>query len=181
MSVLSNVDIEENISIGKLKIQGMNKDTIRENGLDLTISEIYAIENPDYQNRFVDLHDQDPNRFKKIDTTNSGRFIIIYSHSFVLLSTKEYIELPSDIVGFCAIRSTIARSGLMIPMTIVDAGFKGTLTIEIFNASKKDIILYAGDRFLHVILEYTKTPCDKPYNGSYQNQKEVREPKSSIV
>jgi len=180
MAVLSNVDIEENISIGKLKIQGMNKDTIRENGLDLSISEIYAIENPDYEDRLINLHNQNPLRFKKIDTSLSGRFIILKSHSFTLLSTKEFLELPSDIMGFCAIRSTIARSGLIAPPTIIDCGFKGTVTIEIFNASKKDIILYAGDRFLHVILEYTNSPCSKPYSGQYQGQNNVREPKRSI-
>ena len=44
MAVLSDLDIEENINIGVLKIHGMNKDTIRENGLDLTISETYSVE-----------------------------------------------------------------------------------------------------------------------------------------
>jgi dCTP deaminase len=180
MSILSNIDIEENLNLGILKVEGINKDTIRENGLDLTISEIYAIENPDYDEKYVNLHNQDPKRFKKIDTSLHGRFIIIRSNSFVLLSTKEYIELPPNIVGFCAIRSTVARSGLIAPPTIVDAGFRGTLTIEIFNASRKDIILYAGDRFLHVVLEYTRTPCSKPYSGLYQGQDEVREPKQTI-
>lgn len=179
MTVLSNVDIRENIELGTLKVHGFNKDTIRENGLDLTISEIYAIENPNYDNIYVDIHNQDPNRFRK-EICNSGH-ILIRPYQFVLFSTKEIIELPSDIVGFCAIRSTIARSGLFAPSTIVDAGFCGALTIEVYNASNKHIILYPGDRFLHVILSYTKTPCDKPYSGLYQNQKIVTPPKSNIM
>ena len=179
MSVLSNVDIRECLEFGSLRVYGLNKDTIRENGLDLTISEIYARENPDYDNSYVDIHDQDPNRFRK-ETCNSGN-IIIRPHEFVLFSTNEIIEIPSDIVGFCAIRSTIARSGLFAPSTIVDAGFCGALTIEVFNASNRNIILHPGDRFLHVILSYTKTPCDAPYSGLYQNQKIITLPKKSIL
>lgn len=178
MSVLSNIDIEENIRLGTLKVYKLNKDTIREAGLDLTISEIYSIENPDYEGKYIDLHDQDPKRFRR-EISNNG-MIIIRSGEFVLLSTIEFIEVPNNILGFCAIRSTIARSGIIAPPTIVDPGFHGTLTIEVFNASKKNIILHVGDRFLHLILEYTKTPCDKPYCGEYQGQKIVREPKRSV-
>jgi len=179
MSVLSNVDIRECLEFGSLRVYGLKKDTIRENGLDLTISEIYAIENPDYDNIYVDIYNQDPNRFRK-ETCNTNS-IIIKPHEFILFSTKEIIELPSDIVGFCAIRSTIARSGLFSPSTIIDAGFCGSLTIEVYNASNKHIILHPGDRFLHVILSYTKTPCDAPYRGLYQNQKIVTPPKKSIL
>lgn len=177
--ILSNVDIRENLELGTLRVHGLTKDTIRENGLDLTISEIYAIENPDFEEKYVDIHNQNPNRFiKKICETGK---IIIEPHQFVLFSTKEIIELPADIAGFCAIRSSIARSGLFAPSTIVDCGFSGALTIEVFNASQKNIILYPGDRFLHVILSYVKTPCDSPYNGFYQNQKIVTPPKSNIL
>ena len=179
MSVLSNVDIRECLEFGSLRVHGLNKDTIRENGLDLTISKIYVKENPDYDNSYVDIHDQDPKRFRK-ETCTSGN-IIIFSHEFVLFSTNEIIELPSDIIGFCAIRSTIARSGLFAPSTIVDAGFCGALTIEVFNASNRNVILHPMDRFLHVILSYTKTPCDAPYSGLYQNQKIVTLPKKSIL
>ena len=178
MSILSNVDIKQEIEVGNLKLHGMNKDTIRENGLDLSIDNTYLIENFDYKNEFINIHNQEKERFMKVHSENS---LCILSHEFVLLSTKEIIELPNNIMGLCAIRSTIARSGLFCPMTIVDCGFHGALTIEVYNASSKNIILYPGDRFLHVVLSYTKNSCDKPYNGVYNNQKIVTPPKISIL
>jgi len=181
MAVLSDLDIEENINIGVLKIHGMNKDTIRENGLDLTISETYSVEvNKEILSldSIIDLHNQSPDRFKKLKAQDGK--IIIEPKKFMLLSTREYIEVPTDIMGFCAIRSTIARSGILSPPTILDCGFCGTLTIEIFNASERPILIHVGDRFLHVVLQYTKTPSSKPYRGEYHKQDVVREPKRSV-
>ncbi len=180
MSNLSNENILEEIELGNLKVQGMNHETIRENGLDLRIDDVYARENPEYMEKTVDIHNQDPERFQKVDVSLGG-FIIINSGEFVLLSTKEFIEFPNDIMGSCNIRSTVARTGLMCPPTIVDAGFRGNLTIEIYNTTKKDIIIHVGDRFLHVVLSYLKTPCSIPYQGKYQDQKKVTVPKASIL
>jgi len=179
MTVLSNVDIEENISIGVLKIQGMTKDTIREAGLDLTISDTYSreVDFTDSIPDIIDLHEQPKERFEKF----THKEIIINPKEFILLSTREIIELPNDIIGLCNIRSTIARSGIIAPPTITDPGFIGALTIEIFNASKRPILLHEGDRFLHLVLMYTKTACSKPYSGIYQNQKIVTPPKKSIL
>ena len=92
------------------------------------------------------------------------------------MTTLEYLELPNDAIAFVNLRSTYARLGLTIPPTIVDAGFRGQLTIEVVG-SEFPIKLKSGERFLHLIFAKTLTPVEKPYRGKYQGQQEVTLPK----
>lgn len=78
--------------------------------------------------------------------------------------------MPNDLMGFVELRSTWARSGIIIPPTIVDAGFRGNLTLEIvpFN---DDPIPY-GQRFAHLIFGKLTSPSAS-YAGKYQNQRGI--------
>lgn len=179
MSTLSNEDIKICLNSGILKIHGMNEKTIRENGVDLTLSKVYAIENDNIdKNEIIDMHNLKEDRF--IIKESNGE-IILYPNQFMLLSTKEIIEVPNNIMGFCCIRSTIARNGILCPPTILDCGFHGALTIEIFNTTKRPILLHEGDRFLHVVFDYVSTPSTTPYCGKYQGQMIVTPPQQSII
>lgn len=90
---------------------------------------------------------------------------------YALGLTFEYIALPNNLIGFCNLRSTLARLGLFIPPTVIDAGFEGRLVIEILGRIEllKDIV---GKRFLHVVFAETKTPSSG-YRGQYQGQMEI--------
>ncbi|CAG38836.1 dUTPase [Sulfolobus islandicus rudivirus 1 variant XX] len=151
--ILSDRDIKRYINSNKLVIDPLSEDTIRENGVDLKIG-----------NEIV--------RIKENMEKEVGDEFIIYPNEHVLLTTKEYIKLSNDIIAFCNLRSTFARKGLLIPPTIVDAGFEGQLTIELVGSSIP-VKLKSGERFLHLIFAHTLTPVEKPYNGKYQNQKGV--------
>lgn len=176
---LSNEDIKECLNSNMLKIYGINRETIRENGIDLTLSKMYAIENDNIdKDEIIDMHNLKPDRFITIESDGK---IILQPNQFMLLSTKEIIEVPNNIMGFCCIRSTIARNGIICPPTIIDCGFHGTLTIEIYNTTKKSIVLHEGDRFLHIVFDYVNTPSSTPYCGLYQDQETVTPPKRSIL
>ncbi|MEM4438969.1 MAG: dCTP deaminase, partial [Pyrobaculum sp.] len=91
------------------------------------------------------------------------------------LTTEEYVKMPDDVVGLANLRSTLARYGLVIPPTVVDAGFEGNITIEVVNESPNTIVLKRGMRFLHLIL--VKAEGRALYQGAYQGQRGVRPPK----
>ena len=99
--ILSGRDIKWYIKTGKLKIDPVKPEQFQQNGIDLILREVR--EAPYY---FMPL-------------------------KFYLGSTLEWIEMPDDIMAFVELRSTWARSGLILPPTIVDAGFKGNITLEI--------------------------------------------------
>lgn len=90
--------------------------------------------------------------------------------SFYLGGTKERLVFPDDLMAFVELRSTWARRGLILPPTIVDAGFKGNLTLEIF--ATLGVKIPYGERFAHLIFAKTSGPAE-PYRGKYQGQSGV--------
>lgn len=91
---------------------------------------------------------------------------------FTLGVTRERVTMPNDLMAFVQLRSSWARKGIMIPPTVIDAGFDGEITLEI--ASFLTIDLPIGERFAHVIFCKLSTPAD-PYRGKYQGQTGIRE------
>lgn len=192
--ILGDQDLKYYLEQKKLVIEPITEKTIRENGLDLTIDNEIAVEkliaHPtfgiDYNYRpIIDSHNENhvKERFEKVKSglsTNSSHteeFFIIQPNSLNLLSTREYVKFPDDLMGFCALRSSVARHGFICPTTIVDAGFEGTLTIEVIYAGYRPFKLYVGDRFLHLIVSKTSSPVKKLYDGVYKGQKGVKTPK----
>jgi dCTP deaminase len=171
--ILTKEGIERLINKKELQIEPFDEEVIRENGLDLRIGEEYAIYA--FENQVIDICEltSSSHLFSKVQAKD-GR-IAIPPNKFVLLTTLEYVKFPRNVVGLCNLRSTLARYGLTIPPTIVDAGFEGNLTIEVVNSSNNYIVLRPGVRFLHVIL--VKTEGEAKYFGKYLGQKGVTLPK----
>lgn len=166
LTILGDRDLKYYLEKGWIVISPLTQDTIRENGVDLRVGgeiarfkktdEIYEIE-------------KDPRSFYEIE---KGDEFIIYPNEHVLLVTEEYVKLPNDVMAFVNLRSSFARLGLVIPPTIVDAGFEGQLTIEVVGSSFP-VKIKRGTRFLHLIFARTLTPVEYPYHGKYQGQKGV--------
>lgn len=77
-----------------------------------------------------------------------GNGITIHPGQFVLAHTLEYLRLPMNVAGQIEGRSSFARLGLQVHMTanLVEAGFEGSLTLEIANVGPNAIKLYPGTR-----------------------------------
>jgi len=170
--ILTKSEIEKLISEKKLVVKPLLDDTIRENGLDLRIAPEYAIMKPE-KGEIDIVKVEDVAEYFEI-RKNVDK-IVIPPGQFVLLSTLEYVKLPENIVGLCNLRSTFARWGLVIPPTVVDAGFEGNITIELVNCSPNTIVLRPYLRFLHLVL--VKTKGEVKYSGKYSKQRGVTLPK----
>lgn len=94
--------------------------------------------------------------------------LVIASGDFVLGKTREVVTMPNDLCAFVHLRSTWARHGYIIPPTMIDAGFRGSITLEIAKFGKFSN-LPVGERFAHIIFAKLSTPS-APYNGKYQDQ-----------
>ncbi|SFL95509.1 dCTP deaminase [Halanaerobium salsuginis] len=101
-----------------------------------------------------------------------GSEIIIPPHSFLLATTKEYINLPDNLTAFVEGRSSIGRMGLFIQNAgWVDPGFKGQITLELYNANRLPIKLEAGRRICQLVFALMDAAAEYPYQGKYQGQK----------
>jgi len=131
--VLSDIDIKDRIYKDKI-VQPFIEDNLQPCSLDLTLDDKLLI--PTVGKEY-DIDDE-------IKTFKVG----IEDHAiepgeFVLANTKEWVEIPNDIAGEVAGRSTMARMGLEVHLTAgwIDAGFKGNITLEIVNNSGNTIQL----------------------------------------
>jgi dCTP deaminase len=126
---------------------------------------------------FIDV--KDPKTFdgltEKIYKKDDEAFVI-HPRDFVLGSTLEKIELPSDLAGRLEGKSSLGRLGIVIHSTAgkVDPGFKGNLVLEITNIGTVPIMLYPGMRVCQLLFEQLSSPTTKAYTeregSKYKNQ-----------
>ena len=174
--ILSDFDLMNLIRSKRLSIEPFSPDIVRENGIDFRLdSEIGR--HKDMDDRFV----MDPHNEESIhsayEITKGLDTILIGGKEQVLLTTIEEIAVPDDLVGMVELRSTWARHGLSMPPTIIDAGFKGTVTLEVINNAPYKIALKPHVRFAHIIFVKTSSRVEKSYSGKYLGQKGVKLPK----
>lgn len=87
---------------------------------------------------------------------------------FTLASSVEEFQLPSNLVGVVHDKSTHARRGLSVFNTVMEPGWKGTLTIELVYHGRDELILHAGSGIAQVL--FSKIAHTATYEGKYQNQ-----------
>jgi dCTP deaminase len=75
-----------------------------------------------------------------------GEGIALKPLHFLLASTRELVEIESGyLLGILCGKSTLARDGLHVEAAgLVDPGWRGRLTLELFNAGPATIILRPG-------------------------------------
>ena len=175
--ILSDRDIMHLVELKRLVIEPFDPSIVRENGVDLRLGRTFCRLRRTLT-RILDSRSPPPDidEWYRCEEVDEDRGFVIYPHEHVLAHTLEWVELPDDLVGLVNVRSTFARLGLYIPPTVVDAGFKGQLVIEIIG-SEFPIRVYPGQRFLHLILAKASSPVARPYSGKYQGQKGVQLPK----
>lgn len=97
--------------------------------------------------------------------------ITIPPKSFLLATTQEYFEMPDNLTAFVEGRSSIGRIGLFIQNAgWIDPGFKGRITLELYNASSLPIKLKSGKRICQMVFCKMDSPAENPYSGKYQGQ-----------
>jgi|SRR5580698_10821979 dCTP deaminase len=147
--ILSGRDIQWYIEQKKLVITPIKEEQFRQNGVDLILKQV---SDPTYE------------------IIEEGITTKLVKSTFYLGVTNEYFEFPDDLMAFVELRSTWARKGIMLPPTIVDAGFKGTLTLEIVSFITQPVPI--GERFAHLIFAKMTGPSI-PYDGKYQGQRDI--------
>lgn len=104
----------------------------------------------------------DESRYVEIDHLDG---IMLSPGQFVLAHTLEYIRLPPNLAAQLEGRSSFARMGIQIHMTagFVDAGFEGSLTLEIANFGPAAVKLYPGMRIAQLRL-FRVSSSERPYS-----------------
>lgn len=97
--------------------------------------------------------------------------VIIAPSGAVLASTLEHFDMPIDLLGKVADKSTLARKFLVVQNTIIEPGWRGFLTLELSNHGGEPIAIDAGSPIAQIILHLLDAPTEQPYAGKYQDQR----------
>lgn len=148
-------------------------------GYDIRIGNEFKIFTKPTHIKDLDDNCIDPKNFNEKDflySMNVNDFcpIKIPTHGYALGVSKERFDIPRNIIGCVNGKSTYARSGLIVNITNLEPGWKGYLTIEIYNAAHFPAKVYAGEGICHI--QFHQGPnCDVSYSdrkGKYQDQPE---------
>ncbi len=167
--IISDQTLKSLIKSNELKIDPLTEKSIQPASIDCRLG-----------NHFLVLDEHKSSILTMTDKINYRELvqeeIIIPPKSFVLGTTLEYMELPSNITAFVEGRSSIGRMGLFIENAgWVDPGFKGKITLELYNANSLPIKLIAGRRICQMVFCFMDKPALEPYGtnkhgGKYQGQ-----------
>lgn len=159
MAVLNDGNLLDALETGALVIRPLAQDALQPSSLDLRLGAELLIATPD--------------GFRSHHLVNDGP-LRLRQHAFVLGCTLEWIEIAPHLVGVLAGKSSRAREGIQVESAgLIDAGWKGRLTLEIVMLSPIPTHLTwamgIGQLYIHTL----ETTAVRPYGtygiGRYQN------------
>ena len=163
--ILSDKTIKEMLASGELVAEPIDEKSIQPASIDCRLGDHFLL----VESNQMDIITLD-SEIKYREITSDS--ITIPPHSFLLATTQEYIEVPDNLTAFVEGRSSIGRIGLFIENAgWVDPGFKGRITLELYNAGSLPIKLEAGKRICQLVFCKMDNKADSPYRGKYQGQK----------
>ncbi len=162
--ILSDKTIMKMINEKTLTIYPITDEQIQPASVDIRLGNTFSVVD-DSPSGIITLEKEI--QYKTITTDT----YLIMPGQFVLASTMEYFELPDNLTAFVEGRSSLGRMGLFIQNAgWVDPGFKGEITLELYNANRCAIELKAGRRVGQLVFAEMDYAAINPYNGKYQGQ-----------
>ncbi len=163
--ILSDKTIKRMLDEKSLIIEPCAAEQIQPASVDIRLGSTFSVVD-DTPSGIITLNNEIKYRTITTDT------YLIMPGQFVLATTMEYFELPDDLTAFVEGRSSLGRMGLFIQNAgWVDPGFKGEITLELFNANRCAIELRSGRRVGQLVFAQMDEAALNPYRGKYQGQR----------
>jgi dCTP deaminase len=172
--ILSDRDIREQISAGRITIDPFDPSCLQPSSVDLHVDDQFRVfANSRYP--YIDVREEMPDLTELVQVKPDEPFIL-HPGEFVLGSTLERVSIPDDLVARLEGKSSLGRLGLLIHSTAgyVDPGWDGYLTLELSNVANLPITLYPGMRIGQISFFQLTSPAETPYGragNKYQGQR----------
>ena len=166
--ILNDLTIKGYLETGDLFVGPLTDNSIQPASIDLRVGDSWTV----YAEGTGVVHLQ---RADADCETYDAEKIHIQPGQFVLATTLERVCLPEFLAGDIKGRSSVGRQGLIVETAgYIDPGFRGHITLELFNASDVPIVVETGTRICQLVLSQLTGPAAKPYNGKYNDQVEAQ-------
>ena len=100
--------------------------------------------------------------------------ILLKPGDIFLGSSREFLRMPGDICGQVYTKSSLGRLFINHMMAgVIDAGFQGTITLELKNEGKHNVIIPYGARVVQIQFSRLESKPDRDYSqrqNRYQGQ-----------
>lgn len=164
--ILVDRRIKEYIASGKLFVDPYDESLVNPNSIDVRLANDFMV----YDKCVV----IDPYMEQKTARVQSND-LVLNPQQFILARTKEYVRLPSNIVAELMGKSSLARLGLTVHQTggFIDAGFEGTITLEIMNVNRIPVLLRANMPIAQLVFfetEHAEVPYGEKATSKYHGQ-----------
>ena len=146
-------------------------------GFDLRIGELYEVEGQG----FLGVEERETPEMKliaKYESDNAS--VLLKPHTYYLMKTIESVNMPDDLLAIMTPRSTLFRSGIFIFGGQVPPGYKGGLSMGIYNFRPVDFKLEMGARVVHIMFFEVKGESNL-YRGQWQGGRVTTEKKEKQV
>lgn len=163
--ILSDRTIREQLDAGRIVIDPFEASHVQPSSVDLTLDHRFLVFR-NHTRAVIDVKEDLSDLTELVEIDRDAAFLL-HPGEFVLGSTTERIGLPDDLVGRIEGKSSLGRLGLLIHTTagFVDAGFDGSITLELSNVASLPITLYPGMKIGQISFLQMTTPADVPYGA----------------
>jgi dCTP deaminase len=172
--ILVDWQIRDRIGRGFISIDPYDPKLVQPNSLDIRLGSHFVWYRPG--NGVIDPYNQETVK-SEVEETHAEAFVM-QPGQFVLAETLECIGLPDNIVATIEGKSSIARLGVTLHQTggWIDAGFRGTITLEMANVNSRPVKVYAGMPIGQLVF-YTTERAEFPYfkkaDAKYLDQRQA--------
>ncbi len=181
--ILPDCEIKKLLEERKLVVEPLENPEvqIQSAGIDLRLGNefrVFKITGTPY----IDTRQKNMDYTEKVNIED-GKPFIIHPGEFVLGSVKEYISVPSDLMGSVDGKSSLGRLGIGIHATSasINPGWEGRFVLEISNMGRMPVALYPNMRIAKLVLHKLTRECERPYGDrkdtKYQKEDTISESK----
>ncbi|KAI9808476.1 MAG: hypothetical protein M1827_007229 [Pycnora praestabilis] len=113
-----------------------------------------------------------PNPSEEDVRANTKSEAVYLATGSYLIGFNENVEVPLNLMGQIAVRSSLLHSGALLSAGVVDSGYKGVLEGLLQVMNPYGLRLYRDARLAQIIFNEMKEEAE-PYDGEYKGAKKV--------
>lgn len=172
--ILVDWQIKDRIKRGFIEVDPFDENLIQPNSLDIRLGDHFVWYEPGDEIIDPFSHTSVRSNTREIHADS----VVLGPGKFMLAETYEMIGLPDNIVASIEGKSSIARLGVELHQTggWIDAGFRGSITLEMCNVNQRSVRVYAMMPIGQIVF-YTTERAEMPYNlkqdAKYMDQRQA--------
>ncbi len=155
--ILVDKEIKELVNKNQLIVENFNLSNLGAVSYDLEIDKIIT---------FADEHESERTEYE------------LCSGEYVIVKTKEKLQMPYDLLGRIDEKNSIIRMGLIVSGPCYQPGHETYVFLRVLNISQQKILLERGFRIAQIMFEKLSVIPEVTYNkrdaASFNNEVEYR-------